>query len=92
MESFDFERIDFQRRTMMVKDNNVFAGFNIDITVEDDIYYKNLEKSDILDTGLLGKYGGTPIICVPELNDINAVIVPDWGNFWNNYLKENKGE
>ena len=72
---------------------NVSTGFNIDVPVSDDIYYTNLDESDIYNTGLIGRYvSHTPIVCVPELNNINAIVVPDWGNLWDNYFKENKGE
>lgn len=75
--------------------SKIFVGYSVDILIDDDNYYKNLDEKDVFDTGLIGQYiCNTPIICVPELNEINAVIVPDWGNFWNNYLEEknNKGE
>lgn len=74
--------------------SKMFIGYSVDIPIDDDNYYKDLDENNIFYTGLIGQYiCNTPIICVPELNEINAIIVPDWGNFWNNYLeKNNKGE
>ena len=66
----------------------MIANITIGITVKDDIYYKSLNRNDVYDTGLIGKYCGIPIICVPELNEINAIIVPDWTNFWGNYFQK----
>ena len=72
--------------------NELFATFVI-MNGIDDNYYKNLNEQDIDDIGLLGRIGNTPIICVPELNEINAVIVPDWCNHWGKYFeKENENE
>lgn len=65
-------------------------GFSINNLIDEDDYYKSLNENDIHTPGHIGTYiYNTPIICTPELNEINAVIVPDWGNFWSNYFKEN---
>ena len=70
----------------------LFPAFIIDESI-DDTYYKNLNATDAKDIGLIGKIYTNPIICVPELNEINAVIVPDWCNHWGKYFeKENENE
>jgi len=71
----------------------LFNASIIDESINNDIYYKNLDEKDAKDIGLIGKIYTNPIICVPELNKINAVIVPDWCNHWGKYFeKENENE
>jgi len=48
-------------------------------TPKEDIFYRILNEEEAPETRRIGVYKGTPIYCVPELNEINAFIVPDWG-------------
>ena len=60
-------------------------------TISDDTLYESLTENKMTEVGLIGVFKGTPIICTPELNKINAIIVPDWSNFYHYYFKkENK--
>ena len=58
-------------------------------TLKEDIFYRILNEEEASEIGRIGVYKGTPVYCVPELNEINAFVVPDWGNYFEN-KKENE--